>query len=116
VAAFTGRYSDNWIGPVYKSDVSVPADARRLVVTLEHQPNGHHRLVSPALCLNGKVVDRRQHEAGRLALAGDLSAYRGRSCEVEVRTPEFFIPRFVNGSPDDRELSVLLLEQRIESE
>ena len=101
---------------MYKSDVSVPADARRLVVTLEHHPNGHHRLVSPTLCLNGKVVDRRQHEAGRLALAADLSGYRGRSCEVEVRTPEFFIPRFVNGSPDDRELSVLLLEpQRIES-
>jgi len=115
-AAFTGRYSDNWIGPVYKSDVSVPADARRLVLTLEHHPNGHHRLVSPALCLNGKVVDRRQGEAGRLALASDLSAYRGRSCEIEVRTPEFFIPRFVNGSPDDRELSVLLLDQRIESE
>ena len=104
--AFTGRYSDNWIGPMYKSDVSVPADARRLVVTLEHHPNGHHRLVTPALCLNGKVVDWRQHEAGRLALAGDLSDYRGRSCEIEIRTPEFFVPRFVNGSPDDRELSV----------
>ena len=114
--AFTGRYSDNWIGPMYKSDVSVPADARRLVVTLEHQPNGHHRLVTPALCLNGKVVDWRQHEAGKLALAGDLSAYRGRSCEIEIRTPEFFVPRFVNGSPDDRELSVLLVDQRIESE
>lgn len=113
---FTGRYSDNWIGPMYKSDVSVPADARRLVVTLEHHPNGHHRLVSPALCLNGKVVDRRQHGAGRLALAGDLSAYRGRSCEIEIRTPEFFVPRFVNGSPDDRELSLVLLDQRIESE
>ena len=46
----------------------------------EHHPNGHHRRVSPALCLNGKVVDRRLNEAGRLDLAADLSAYRGMSC------------------------------------
>ena len=112
--AFTGRYADNWIGPLYRSDVSVPADARRLIVTLEHHPNGHHRRVSPALCLNGKVVDRRLNEAGRLDLAADLSAYQGMSCALEVRTPESFVPRYVDGSPDDRELSVQLLEQRIE--
>ena len=113
--AFTGRYADNWIGPVYKSHVRVPPDAERLVVVLEHHPTGHHRRVSPVLSLNGVVVDQRRHEAGQLALAADLSAYRGGSCAVEVRTPEYFIPRFVNGSPDDRQLSALLLEQRIES-
>lgn len=115
-AAFTGRYSDNWIGPVYKSDVTVPADARRLVLTLEHHPTGHHRRISPALCVNGEVVEQRRHDGGQLALAVDVSPYRGGSCAVEVRTPEFFIPRFVDGSPDDRELSVLLVDQRIERE
>ncbi len=113
-AAFTGRYADRWIGPVYRSDVLVPEDARRLIVTLEHRPHGHHRTVSPALCLNGAVVDRRRGESGQLSLAGDISAYRGTSCTVEVRTPEFFVPRFEGGSPDDRALSVLLVEQRVE--
>jgi glycosyltransferase involved in cell wall biosynthesis len=115
-SVFAGRYSDNWIGPVYRSEVSVPTDASRLIMLLEHHPQGHHHLrASPALLLDGKVVDRRRmNEPGRLSLVVPLAPYRGNTCTLEVRTPEFFIPRFVSGDPDDRRLSLMLLDQRIE--
>lgn len=112
---FTGKYGDNWIGPVYRSDFSVPADATRLIVVLEHHPQAHHRRVSPALRLNGKVVDRQSvGEAGQLSFVVDLVPYRGASCTLEVRTPEFFVPRFAMRGQDNRRLSILLLEQRVE--
>jgi glycosyltransferase involved in cell wall biosynthesis len=114
-SAVADKYGDNWIGPVYRAEFSVPPDATRLTLLLEHHPQGHHRRISPGLWLNGKLVDRRRaSEAGRLSFAVDLVPYRGASCTLEVRTPEFFIPRFITGAPDDRQLSVLLLEQRIE--
>jgi glycosyltransferase involved in cell wall biosynthesis len=112
---FADRYGDNWIGPIYRSELSVPPDARRLILVLEHHPQGHHRRISPALWLSGRLVARRRTcDAGRLSFAIDLSSHRGASCTLEIRTPQFFIPRFLCGVPDDRRLSVLLLEQRIE--
>jgi glycosyltransferase involved in cell wall biosynthesis len=113
--AFAGRYGDNWIGPVYRSEVSVPADASRLILLLEHHPRARHRRVSPALWLDGELVDRRRiGEAGRLSFVVDLAPRRGTSCTLEVRTPEFFVPRFAGGGPDNRRLSLVLLDQRIE--
>jgi glycosyltransferase involved in cell wall biosynthesis len=113
--AFAGRYADNWIGPVYRCDVTVPLDANRLIVLLEHHPHRRHRRVSPELLLNGEIVDRRNTgDAGPLSFEVDLVRYRGRSCALEVRTPEFFVPRLASRGPDDRRLSVLLLDQRIE--
>jgi glycosyltransferase involved in cell wall biosynthesis len=112
---FAGKYADNWIGPVYLCDVTVPPDANRLVVLLEHHPQRCHQRVSPALLVNGEIVDRRiASEPGRLWLEVDLVHHRGRSCALEVRTPEFFVPRLACGGSDDRRLSVLLLDQRIE--
>lgn len=112
---FAGRYADNWIGPLYRDRVSVPADATRLVLILEHNPQGHHRHVSPTLWIDGAVQTRREVvEASRFSLEVDLAPYRGRCCALELRTSEFFIPRFVGGHPDDRPLSLLLLEQRVE--
>src|SRR5262249_50832046 len=47
-----GRYSDAWIGPVYRADLSVPAAASRLVVRLEHAPpDGAPRRIRPRLLL-----------------------------------------------------------------
>ena len=112
---FAGKYPDNWIGPMYRSEVQVAADARRLIMVLEHHPQGHHRRVSPALSLDGKVVERQRVSApGQVSFAVDLIQYRGRACALEVRTPEFFVPRFVSGDPDDRTLSLLLVDQRVE--
>jgi glycosyltransferase involved in cell wall biosynthesis len=112
---FTGKYADNWIGPVYRSSLEVPAEASRLIVVLEHHPQAHHRRVSPALRLDGKLLDRRcMRDAGQFSLIADLAPYRGAACALEVRTPEFFVPRFTMRAADDRRLSVLLLEKRIE--
>lgn len=112
---FAGKYADNWIGPLYRSELTVPADASRLVVLLEHHPSGPHRHVSPALCWNSQVVSRqRLAEPGRLSFVVDLAPHRGRLCTLEVHTPEFFVPRLISGQADDRELSLVLLEQRIE--
>src|SRR5206468_9186025 len=107
---FAGKYADDWIGPVYRSDLSVPAGANRLILKMEHHPQGHHRSVSPALWLNGTVMERRHlREAARLSFVVDLVPYRGTSCTLEVRTPEFFVPRFDSGEADDRRLSLLLV-------
>lgn len=51
---------------------------------------------------------------GRLSFVVDLAPYRGRLRTLEVRTLEFFIRRLSTGQPDDREQSLVLLEQRIE--
>jgi glycosyltransferase involved in cell wall biosynthesis len=112
-----GRYSDGWIGPVYRVDLPVPDAARRLVIVLEHAPppEGAHRRVSPRLYVDGVLADRRVvREACQFSLVGDLTAARGRPCRVEVLTPEYFVPRFLYGTADDRKLSALLLVQRIE--
>ncbi len=111
------RYSDGWIGPVFRADLEVPGTASRLVLLLQHAPpaEGFHRRVSPRLLLDGVLADRRDvSEAGEFHLIADLRPARGRSCRVEVLTPEYFVPRFLDGAPDNRKLSALLLEQRIE--
>jgi hypothetical protein len=95
----------------------VPGTASRLVVLLQHAPPsaGRHPRVSPRLLVDGVLADRREVcEAGQFSLVADVTAARGRSCRIEVLTPEYFVPRFLDGAGDDRRLSALLLEQRIE--
>jgi hypothetical protein len=111
----TGQYGDGWIGPVYRNAVRVPPRATRLILRLEHHAQGHHRRVSPALWINGALVERRRAEAGRdLSFSVDVAPLRGTVCALEIRTPEFFVPRFATGADDDRRLSLLLLEERVE--
>jgi hypothetical protein len=111
-----GRYPDGWIGPVYRADLDVPQDARRLSVLLQHSPPDRaHAKTSTRLLVNGVVADRKEVEgACQFLLIADLSRMRGRQCQLEVLTSGYFVPRLVDGVPDDRKLSVLLLEQRIE--
>jgi len=111
-----GRHGDGWIGPVYRADLQVPGAASRLVLRLQHAPPsaGVHRRVSPRLLVDGVLADRQEiRKAGQFELVADLTTKRGRPCRVEVLTPEYFVPR-VLGAPDDRKLSALLLEERIE--
>jgi glycosyltransferase involved in cell wall biosynthesis len=111
---FSGRYGDGWIGPLYRARVAVPADVTRLVVTLEHHSTRQHPRVSPTLMVEGTVVDHGHAEGGRLSLTADVVAYRGKSCQIEVRTPEYFVPSTVGGGADERALSVLLVEERLQ--
>lgn len=112
----TGRYSDAWIGPVYRADVDVPEAASRLVIRLEHAPpDGAHRRIRPRLLVDGVLAAEQDvGQAGPFSLTADLTANRGRACRVEIITPEYFVPRFSGGGRDDRKLSALLVEQRIE--
>lgn len=113
----TGRYPDGWIGPRYRADLQVPAGATRLVIVLQHTPPaaGAHRRVSSRLLVDGVLADRREvGAAGRFDLVADLTARRGRPCRVEVVTSEYFVPRFLLGGADERRLSAVLVEQRIE--
>jgi hypothetical protein len=47
-------------------------------------------------------------------LEADVASWRGRDLTIEVRTPQYFVPRVALGVADDRQLSVLLHEQRID--
>jgi glycosyltransferase involved in cell wall biosynthesis len=111
-----GRYPDGWIGPVYRAELDVPADARRLTVVLQHAPPDRaHATISSRLVLNGVVADRRQvKDACQFSLIADLTSARGRQCDLQVLTSGYFVPRLVDGVADDRKLSVVLLEQRID--
>jgi len=41
---FTGHYeADRWVGPVYRQDLQVPKNAERLVLVLQHAPQGRSR-------------------------------------------------------------------------
>jgi glycosyltransferase involved in cell wall biosynthesis len=113
--AFAGRHPDEWIGPTYRRDLHVPIDATRLVLRFEHHGGRHHPRASPALWIDQALVERRRATAeGPLAFVVDLVPYRGRSCTVEVHTPEFFVPRLAGLGPDERRLSLLLREERVE--
>jgi glycosyltransferase involved in cell wall biosynthesis len=115
-AEFAGHYGDGWIGPVYRTEIAVPPNAARLSLELKHIPQGAHERVSCTLKLGRRVVAR--HEAAKgeefFVLTGDLSAFRGKPCAVELRCDSFFVPRHVHNTPDDRRLALLLLATRIE--
>jgi len=114
---FSLRYPDGWIGPMYRVGLEVPAAANRLVVLLQHAPpgGGRRRVVSPRLLVDGVLTDRKEmREPGQFSLVADLTGMRGRTCRVEILTPEYFVPRNLESSSDTRRLSVLMLEQRIE--
>lgn len=115
--AFTGRHPDHWVGPLYRDRIAVPPTASRLVLVLHHapQPEGQHRAISVSLSLDGRVVARRRaSQEETFTLEAELTPWRGREVTMEVRTPQYFIPRLALGVPDDRHLSVLLHEQRID--
>jgi len=83
---------------------------------LQHAPPDRaHAKISSRLVLNGVVADRKQvKDACQFSLVADLTGARGRQCHLEVLTSGYFVPRLVDGVADDRKLSVVLLEQRID--
>jgi hypothetical protein len=114
-AGFTGHHGDLWIGPTYRASIPIPADGVRLVLHLRHVHQGAHQRVNMILMLNRKTVIR--HTAateGEFTLEADLARIRGQHAELEIRNDSFFVPRFVHGTPDDRELSIQLLKMHIE--
>jgi hypothetical protein len=109
-------YPDSWIGPVYRVDLDVPQEATRFSVLLQHAPPERaHAKISSRLIVDGVVADRKRVDSPcQFSLVADVTRARGRHCQFEVLTSDYFVPRLLNGGADDRKLSVLLLEQRID--
>jgi glycosyltransferase involved in cell wall biosynthesis len=107
---FTGHYGDLWIGPLYRADLTTPADAQRLVLQMNHIHQGAHKRVDITLKLNGKIAARQAvTQEGIFTLAVDLRPQHVPRCRIEIRCDSFFVPRHVHNTPDDRLLSLQLL-------
>lgn len=115
---FTGRYdADSWVGPLYRHDFLVPSNACRLLLILQHSPQGKdHRSVKILLRLNRKpVISRKFTEPGQYVVEADIHTFQGRRCMIELLSDSFFVPRIVHNVPDDRQLSIQLMETRVET-
>lgn len=111
---FTGHYADLWIGPLYRTVIEVPGDARRLILHLKHVHQGNHTRVSSTLSMNGKIVARHTATAeGDFVMGTELHQHQGHRCRLEIRNDSFFVPRHVHNTPDDRALSLQLLETKL---
>ena len=115
---FTGRYdADLWVGPLYRQQLTVPKDACRLVLILQHSPQDeNHSAVTVSFNLNKKTVTRKQFTVrGQSAIEIDVKHLQGRKCVLELRSDRYFVPRMVHKVPDDRRLSIQLIETHYES-
>lgn len=113
---FTGRYSDLWIGPIYRDTIEVPPAGKRLLLTLQHTPQGYHQKVTVALRINRRIVAEKTLTDGcQFLLEADVAKFRGTQAVVELRCDAYFVPRFVHNTPDDRQLSLQLFETRVET-
>lgn len=110
-SSFHGQHADGWIGPSFTTQVQVPSDARRLNCRLEHIPQPGHDRFEVQLMVEGAAVDRRL-VAGpeQFTLGADVSELRGRLVSVEIRSASHFVPREVAQTPDDRSLSIKMVE------
>lgn len=118
-AEYTARHTDGWIGPLYRQQLDVPADARRLRLQLQHNPQGgsHHQAIHLEAWLNGKVREKMTvTAAGPFEMSIPLEPYRGKPCILELRTRPYFVPSaLTEGSSDHRRLTALLIECVVES-
>jgi glycosyltransferase involved in cell wall biosynthesis len=108
---FTGRYSDGWIGPVFREQLTVPEQATRLTVGVEHYPHAHHRRkIKVRLLINRRVAQSKVVNLDTsFYLVTDVAPYRGQQINLEIRTNS----SFVAGAEDRRLLSIRLNEINI---
>jgi glycosyltransferase involved in cell wall biosynthesis len=112
--SFTGRYADGWIGRIYRDQVSVPEDGRRVIVTAAHHPQPTHRKIKVQLFINGTLADSKVVKVDTtFSLAADVGSYRGQTVSLEIRTNSCFVPSDLHGGEDGRHLSIRLNETNI---
>jgi glycosyltransferase involved in cell wall biosynthesis len=112
---FTGRYPDSWIGPAYREQIGVPEDGKYLVMSLAHHPQANHTHIRVDLLVDGVSVATKQlSDACQFSLEADLASCQGRIISVEVRCDSFFVPSHLSNTTDDRQLSLMLTETRID--
>ena len=113
---FTARYTDGWIGPLYRAPVSVLDGGKSLVVTATHCPQPTHRKIKVKLFINGTLVDSKKIKAaGDFSLSADVEPYRDKTITVVIRTNSFFVPYEVSGGEDKRKLSLILVDLKIKT-
>ncbi|WP_155315362.1 glycosyltransferase family 2 protein [Desulfosarcina alkanivorans] len=106
---FSGRYADDWIGPIYREQISVLEDGKRVVVTATHYPQPTHRKIKVQLFINGTLAEsKRITEAADFSLSADVAPYRGQMISLELRTNSCFVPFDLFGGEDERKLSLRL--------
>ncbi len=111
---FTGRYADGWIGPLYRDQVYVPEDGKRIVIKAAHDPQPTHRKIKIQLFINGMLADSKVvEEDTTFFLATDVESYRGQMITLEIRTNSYFSPHDLHGGEDGRQLSIRLNETNI---
>ncbi len=111
--SFVGKYSDNWIGPVFSETVTIPPAGAEIVLTLEHvpPPGSRHPKLEVEFFIDGrKVAKVKRTERGQFGIKTKVAQGKtGGTATVELRTRPYFVPRLVSGAPDDRKLCVLHL-------
>jgi glycosyltransferase involved in cell wall biosynthesis len=113
---FTGRHGDGWIGPVFRADINITKVATKLTVHLKHIPQGRHQQVTCILKINRTEVTKKTVGAEEyFILEANVTSYREQYCQLELRCNSFFVPRDIHASPDDRRLSLQLIETKIET-
>jgi len=113
---FTGRYEDAWLGPVYQERLDIPANAERLVLSMEHSPPPRRPKIKVELLIDGaSVASKTLRHPGAFSLEADLEPWCGQTITIQIRSSASFIPRRVLHIPDDRRLSVKLLSTAIHS-
>jgi glycosyltransferase involved in cell wall biosynthesis len=112
---YTGRYSDGWIGPIYREKISVLVDGKRLVVNGTHCPQPKHKKIKVRLFINGALVDSKSlTKAADFSLSADVKSYRDQMVTLELRTNSCFVPCDLFGGEDKRKLSLRLGAVEIE--
>ncbi len=116
-AGFLGRYDgDAYVGPRYRHEFIGPTHAIRLTMKLHHLHQGDdYRAVNVTLFLNDQPVATAEcRKEGEYILTADLRQWRDQRCVAELRSDNFFTPRAIHHAPDDRVLSVKLIELQVE--
>lgn len=104
---FTGRYADGWIGPVYREQITVPDDAKQLVVNATHHPQPTHKKVTVQLFINGSLVDTNVVKEGTsFTLTAAMEPYWNQIVTLELKTNSYFVPGELHGGDDKRKLSL----------
>ena len=111
---FTGKHTDNWIGPVYRQTVELVHPETIVTFVLEHVPQagGCHAKVEVALFVDGhKVASEQRATPGHFQLQATVRRPPASPIvQCELRSHPYFVPRLVLGVPDDRKLCVLLAD------
>ncbi|MEI7995249.1 MAG: glycosyltransferase, partial [Methylococcaceae bacterium] len=106
---FTGCHSDGWIGQVYREQISVPEDGKRIIVNAAHHPQPTHRKIKVCLYINGNLEDSvTAKDDTSFSLTADVASYQSQIVSLELRTNSCFVPSHLHGGEDKRKLSLRL--------